>query len=262
MTIRVVTQDGTHVSSWPLQKPKAEDIDRRVDHQDVQRRLTAQVSHQDMDAAFLPLYESCRRYTMGSIERMFDLYKSVEYVVEAGVSGAIAECGVWRGGMMMLAARTLLSLGDTSRRMMLFDTFEGHPMPDPAADFDIEGHSAAAQWHDGWAMAEIGEVWLNMSLTKYPTHQMQFVRGRVEDTLPTLPSEPLAVLRLDTDWYSGAVVEMKHLWPMLSLGGVLIIDDYIHYPAQRRAVDEYFAAHGIAAKPHRVDYSCRSFIKT
>ena len=88
---------------------------------------------------FVPIYNAVRSFSMTSVERMFDLYKSVEYIVKAGVPGDIVECGVWRGGSMMLVAKTLQMLGDTSRGLWLYDTFEGHPKPSED-EVDLWGH--------------------------------------------------------------------------------------------------------------------------
>lgn len=216
----------------------------------------------DMEVGFYPIFEACRRYTMTSVERMYALYKAVEYVVKAGVPGNIVECGVWRGGSMMLAARTLLKCGDASRILTLYDTFEGHPKPDREVDISIFGENAADVWHEGWAAVSVGEVLTNMESTGYPRGRMLFVKGKVEDTLPKIVDEswPIAIARLDTDWYAGAKVELEVLWPRISSGGVLIIDDYGSYKGQRKAVDEYFADKP-AVLMQRIDYSCRTIIK-
>jgi hypothetical protein len=68
-------------------------------------------------------------YTMTSPERIVSLTRAIEYIYSHSLSGDIVECGVWRGGSMMAIARTLLRLGDTSRMLHLFDTFEGMPPP-------------------------------------------------------------------------------------------------------------------------------------
>ena len=107
---------------------------------DVDYQAAAQVNHdkagmKDLDPAFLPIYERCRRYSMTSAPAMYGLYKSIEYVVSNQIPGAIVECGVWRGGSMMLAAETLLHFGDESRALHLFDTFEGLPEPDSSRSF-------------------------------------------------------------------------------------------------------------------------------
>ena len=60
----------------------------------------------------------------------------------------------------------------------------------------------------------------------YPRERLHFVQGPVEETLPGSAPESIALLRLDTDWYSSTKHELEHLYPRLVPGGVLIIDDY------------------------------------
>ncbi len=62
----------------------------------------------------------------------------------------------------------------------------------------------------------------------------------VEETIPEILPEKVALLRLDTDWYESTLHELKHLYPRLSLNGVLIIDDYGHWAGSKKATDEYF----------------------
>ena len=107
----------------------------------------------DLETQFLQLFDASRAETMTSIERMYDLYKSVEYVVKAGIPGAIVECGVWQGGAMMLVAHTLKECGDHARTLMLYDTFQGLPPPDKSIDIDSLGFTADSQWAPGWAEA-------------------------------------------------------------------------------------------------------------
>jgi len=92
-------------------------------------KLSHRAKYADMDEAFWPIYDKVHEFTMTSVERLFDLYKSVEYVVKAGIPGDIIECGVWRGGSMMLVAHTLIGLRANNRVLQLFDTFRGYPIP-------------------------------------------------------------------------------------------------------------------------------------
>jgi hypothetical protein len=88
---------------------------------------------------------------------------------------------------------------------------------------------------------------------------VQFVKGKVEDTIPQTISEKIALLRLDTDWYESTAHELKYLYPKLSTKGVLIIDDYGHWEGCRKAVDEYFATNTLLL--NRIDYTGRIAIK-
>jgi hypothetical protein len=90
---------------------------------------------------------------------------------------------------------------------------------------------------------------------------VRFVAGRVEDTLPARAPERIAILRLDTDWYESTRHELVHLFPRLSAGGVLIIDDYGHWQGARRAVDEYLEETGVRLLLNRIDTTGRIGVK-
>jgi hypothetical protein len=171
----------------------------------------------------------------------------------------------------MLMAETLAALGDRSRTIYLFDTFEGHPKPDGEKDVDLWGNSALAEWQrnqagsgpSDWGRAAIEEVRANLASTGYPADKIVLVKGLVERTVPeTSAIRKLALLRLDTDWYESTKVSLEHLYPRLSEGGVLIVDDYGHYKGQQQAVDEYFRSHGTLPLLARIDYSCRMAVKS
>ncbi len=220
--------------------------------------------HSDFDPAFLPILRRCQPATMTSVERIYALYKAVEYLSVTRIPGDIVECGVWRGGSMMCAALTLLEAGDTCRRLYLYDTFAGMVPPD-ATDVDFKGRSAIGQLsaeqrtEDSyiWAYAPLEAVRGNMASTGYPEDQVSYVCGPVEQTIPATVPEAIALLRLDTDWYSSTRHELDHLFPRLAKGGVLIVDDYGHWQGARRAVDEYFAASDTKVLLNRIDYTAR-----
>lgn len=221
----------------------------------------------DLDAHERELCEAVGPFTMTSPERIVSLEKAVRYVVENELPGSIVECGVWRGGSMMVVARTLLALG-VRRELWLYDTFEGMPQP---SDVDVSwrGTSAAdvleaterERGFNVWCIADEADVRANVSSTGYPLETVHFVRGKVEETIPTRMPERIALLRLDTDWYESTRHELEHLYPRLVPGGVLIIDDYGYWRGARKAVDEYLAS--LPRKPllQRIDSAGRLAIK-
>lgn len=224
-------------------------------------------THPDLPAEFRTHYAACSPYTMTSAERMYALYEAVRHVVRARVVGDIVECGVWRGGSSMLAARTLLSIGER-RDIWLYDTFEG--MPEPSArDIDHSGLRAADVWDeikqdlssDILALASREEAEANLARTAFPSEQLHFVGGRVEDNIPARAPERIAILRLDTDWFDSTYHELIHLYPRLEVGGVLIVDDYGHWQGAREAVDRYFTEIGGGPLLARIDYTGRIAVK-
>ncbi len=248
--------------SWRL--PWSESRRRRR-HQniDVPRRFP------DLEPAFLPLYEQCRHATMTSVERLYALYKAVEHVVGNGIAGDFVECGVWRGGSVMMMALALQKFGDTSRRIQCFDTFEGMPAPGDADIRHDTGESAAEilaattrdEDHVMWALAPLERVQQNVATTGYPADLIAYRKGKVEDTLPAQAPERIALLRLDTDWYESTRHELVHLYPRLAGGGVLIIDDYGFWRGAREATDEYFAADKRPPLLNRIDATGRIGVK-
>jgi O-methyltransferase len=225
--------------------------------------------YNDIDTADLAFIRRFDGYTMTSIERRFHLLNAVRYLVRHQIPGAIVECGVWRGGSMMLAASTLLSLGVCDRELHLFDTYAG--MPPPAAlDVDFEGKRAGERMQADaetrseslvWAIASLPEVTKNMVDTGYPASLVHYVEGRVEETLPKAAPERIALLRLDTDWYESTRHELIHLYPRLVRGGVLIIDDYGYWKGARKAVDEFLAVLPEPVLLHRIDDTGRAVVK-
>lgn len=217
---------------------------------------------------FLDLYAHCAPYTMTSRERMYALWQAVNHVTASGVEGDIVECGVWRGGSAMLAAMTLAERGDVDRRVWLYDTFEGMPAPGPMDAIGAEGEDPHAEWasrdagdHNEWCHSPLEEVQANMRATGFPLERIEFVAGKVEETIPATSPERIAVLRLDTDWYESTRHELAHLYPRLAPGGVLLIDDYGHWDGARRAVDEFLAESGTQILLARIDQTGRMGVK-
>lgn len=224
----------------------------------------------DMEPEFLELFEICRAATMTSIERMYALYKAVEHIVVTGVEGDLAECGVWRGGSAMMMALALRRFGCTDRTIWLYDTFAGMTPPGSQDVQAMSGRSAAAILDESprtdddpfWGIASRASVETNLGRTGYAAEKFRLVEGDVLQTLPEHAPARLALLRLDTDWYASTRHELENLYPLVTRGGVLIVDDYGYWRGARRAVDEYFSRPG-AAPPllHRVDFTGRIGVK-
>jgi hypothetical protein len=195
---------------------------------------------------------------MTSNERLFGLIEAVKHIVAAGIEGDFVECGVYKGGSVMAMALALLRQGCTDRDLHLYDTFSGMTAPS-AIDVDMHGRSPDS-WRE-WAIAPLVEVQAALGSTGYPVERLHFVRGRVEDTIPHQAPEKVALLRLDTDWYESTRHELLHLFPRLTSGGVLIIDDYGQYRGSKKAVDEYFSQSGVTVLLQRMDFSGRMCVK-
>jgi len=222
----------------------------------------------DMDLEFRNIYEACAPFTKTSKERIYAMYKGTEYIERANIPGAIVECGIWRGGSVMVSMLTLGILGKKDREFYLYDTYAGMVEPE-SRDITVKrGAPAHDRWEKGrregfnaWAYASLQEVKHNIGITEYPEQKISYIQGKVEETIPKHIPEKIALLRIDTDWYSSTKHELIHLFPRLSSGGVLIIDDHGCFQGAKDAVDEYIKEYNIPLLLHRVDGSGRVAVK-
>lgn len=220
------------------------------------------------DNLFLEIYNKCAPYTMTSPERMYALYKAVIYVIKNNIQGDFVECGVWKGGSAMLIAHTLLAYNITTPTIYMYDTFEGMSEP-TEKDKDYKGTNADIlleknkdeKEYSVWCYSNIEEVQKNLAQTQYPTAKLNFIKGKVEETIPNTIPHKIALLRLDTDWYESTHHELVYLYPLLQTNGVLILDDYGHWAGAKEAVDIYFKEHNKNLLLNRIDYTARIAIK-
>ncbi len=235
---------------------------------EVTRCKTEEMFPPDVDPKFVKIYKKVRPFTMTSPERIFALCEGVRYVCDKHIEGEVVECGVWKGGSSMAAAEVLLTMGDTSRDLFLFDTFEGMSLP-TENDVDVAGVTAESLLKESdrqveesvWCRATLDVVKAALGSTGYPVEKTHFIKGMVEQTIPHAAPEKIAILRLDTDWYVSTKHEMEHLFPRLSKGGILIIDDYGHWQGARKAVDEYLEKNEVKILLNRIDYTGRIAVK-
>ncbi|MGZ4079128.1 MAG: TylF/MycF/NovP-related O-methyltransferase, partial [Bacteroidia bacterium] len=150
----------------------------------------------------------------------------------------------------------------------LYDTFEGMSEP-TTKDIDFKGEPASKLLNKAdrlsqksvWCYSSIDEVKNNLYSSSYPKEKLIFVKGKVEDTIPRTIPGSISLLRLDTDWYESTYHEFVHLFPLLSIQGVLIVDDYGHWKGAREATDNYFKEKNINILLNRIDYTVRIGIK-
>jgi O-methyltransferase len=247
----------------------------RIANLDIRRipknRETAVSYPSDFGDEFISLYESVMTYTIAGPERTYALWTAIKYILARRIPGTIVECGVWRGGSMMAAAKTLLACGDRSRELYLFDTFQGMTEP-TAEDVDNYGKTAAEMMAEAvlkkrpreksiFVDVPLSTVQKNMRRTGYPEKKIHYVVGPVESTVPGSAPQEIALLRLDTDWYESTKHELEHLFPRLSQGGVLIIDDYGVFRGSQKATDEFLANSKIPVLLTRLDSAGRMAVK-
>lgn len=212
-----------------------------------------------MEDRFKTYWKRISDYTMVSVERAYALYQSLDYLNRNGIDGDFVECGVWRGGLCMLAGMMAREM-ENRPKIWLYDTFEGMTAPTDEDKIAVSGSPVSERNPKGWWSVSQKEVEKNLVSVGYDNWET--VSGDVLQTLDgnRIP-EKIALLRLDTDWYESTKKEMETLFPLLVPSGVLLIDDYGHFTGAAKAVDEYFEKIGIKPLLQRVDYTGRLYIK-
>jgi O-methyltransferase len=185
--------------------------------------------------------------TMTGLQLLDDLQSCVESVVQDGVAGDLIEAGSWRGGASILMRAALDALGDRERTVWVADSFQGFP-EDAGEHVELSAYEFLA--------APLDEVKANFA--RFGCGKgVRFVPGFFEETLPPLSDLRWAIVRLDGDTYEATLTALESLYPGLSAGGYVVIDDYGLFEESRRAVDEFRERHGITEPLEDVDWNCK-----
>ncbi len=224
-------------------------------------RNNLQLYEKVLENPFPSFYDKVKERTQCSLPALYDLFLSVMHVNATRIPGDFLEVGCWQGGSLGLA---LLSDVSESRRVIGFDTFQGHYEP-PSYEIDIRGQNMRERSKQlqekgqAWNKADFDECRKFLHEMANDDSRVLLIPGDIKETAYDLPSQSISILRIDCDWYLESLVSLEVFWPMLSNGGFLLLDDYGHHPGQKKAVQEYFANKSV--KITHVDYSCVSIMK-
>jgi O-methyltransferase len=189
--------------------------------------------------------------TMAGTLRIESLQRLVLDVLRDRIPGDLIETGVWRGGCSILMRGILKAWGDTTRTVWVADSFQGLPRPDTDRFPEDEGDML---WREAGLAIPLESVQGNFAKYGLLDKQVRFIWGWFRDTLPTAPVERLALMRLDGDMYESTIVALESLYPKLSPGGYVIIDDYALRPC-RKAVHDFRTRYCIADPIQTIDWT-------
>lgn len=187
------------------------------------------------------------------LRRLENIEACIADVLRRGVPGDLIETGVWRGGATIFMRGVLNAYGVTDRVVWVADSFRGVPKPNVDR---FPQDSGAPYWRNAHLAVSVEEVAENFRRYGLLDGQVRFLEGWFHETLHRAPIERLAVLRLDGDLYESTIVALEALYPKVSVGGYVIVDDYGGgAPECAQAVDDFRAEHGITEELARVDWN-------
>jgi hypothetical protein len=199
----------------------------------------------------IPLFLKYKGRTMISFRSYIENLALMSVALRSSVlgKGAIVECGTWRGGM----SAGMVEMGGPKRHYYFFDSFEGLP---PVQDIDgpaakeWQGNTAAPTYYNNCS-ASLGDFRESIGMTGCPPENITILKGFFEDTLPAFDPPPIAVLRLDGDWYESTMICLERFWDHVLEGGLVLIDDYYAWDGCAKAVHDFLAKRQAPERIHQ-----------
>jgi hypothetical protein len=229
----------------------------------------------DMERDAQSAIRAVQSHTMVPYQRLVVLYQQVAFCERQGIDGCYVECGTWRGGASGLMALANVACGTRRRHLHLFDSFEG--IPEPIEEKDGAEAAAWAKAHGAGvtgrlepirgAYSSVGSLEVNTDLLerqlRYPPEFVHYHKGWFQDTVPrdARTLGPIAILRLDGDWYESTRICLEHLHEHVVSGGFVIMDDYNCVEGCKRATDEFFRSRNLRVFLHHLDGHGRYWVK-
>jgi hypothetical protein len=189
-------------------------------------------------------YLSCDNSRLAKILGHYEFYKIVK-----DLPGAIIDCGVFKGTSLVRFAGFRELFGNTaSHKIIGFDTFDCFPETEFEQDKKFRERFILHAGSNSITVNQLEKVLNNKGVNK----NIELVKGDITQTVPLFvknnPDLKISLLNLDTDIYEPAVIILEHLYPKISTGGVLLLDDYGEFPGETKAVDDYFANKNVVIK--------------
>jgi hypothetical protein len=206
-------------------------------------------------------------HTMIGLKRLDNIQALAEDVLNSGVEGDFIEAGVWRGGATIFMRGILKAYGIEDRSVWVADSFCGFPKREQMSDrsYNSPGtiliEDALARKDQSWIStietlrrgSQLKEVKQNFERYDLLDGQVKFLQGFFHDTLPSAPVQKLAILRADGDLYDSTYQILENLYPRVTLGGYVIIDDYNSFLECRQAVNDYLDASKLQVELVQID---------
>jgi O-methyltransferase len=191
-------------------------------------------------------------HSMAGVARLKNLADLVSRVLDGDIDGDFIETGVWRGGCCILMKGILNAYADAARKIFVADSFEGLPAPAPEK-YPVD---TGGKLHV-YDQLRVSESQVRQNFERYDLldERVVFVKGFFSDTLSQLEPTPLSLIRLDGDMYESTIVALNELYPRLSPGGFVIVDDYGALKECKQATDDYRVKHAIESEMHVIDWT-------
>ena len=190
--------------------------------------------------------------SMIGLKRMSNIEFCIDQIIDTKVEGDFIETGVWRGGACIFMKAMLRAYKIDDRVVWVADSFNGLPAPNAIRYPADEGDNLYM-----FSELKVDLTTVQENFQKYGLldDNVRFLKGWFSVTLPNADIDKIALLRLDGDMYESTMDALTWLYPKLSVGGYVIIDDWGAIEACRKAVLDFRTANQITEKIVEIDWT-------
>jgi hypothetical protein len=180
-------------------------------------------------------YLTCDNSRIAKFIAQYELFR-----MSQDIQGDIVECGVFKGASLIRLIHYREIFGLTKEKKVLgFDTFGEFPDSTYAPDNELLG-----KFLDSAGSQSISKEQLDQVLKdKGVNYNINLIEGDVKTTIPEFLEQNkgfrISLLNLDVDLYEPSLSILENLFPLISRGGILMLDDYEKFPGETKAVDDY-----------------------
>lgn len=194
--------------------------------------------------------------TMIGVRRMVNLKNLLIETINENIEGDILEAGCWKGGAMMYARAILNAYDNNNKKVYCCDSFEGIPRMDDAKYY-LDRIAYQYEFLNNNPVEEVIRNFNRLGLNEGTI----IVKGYFHNTFPKLKVKRLSLLRLDGDTFNSTYISLFYMYPKLSVGGYIVIDDYIDWLGCRDATDIYRKENNITEVIKIVDYEYGEIVR-
>jgi len=176
---------------------------------------------------------------MMNVEQEMNIYHLLTQVILQGISGGVVELGCYKGATAAIMQKTIDSC-NSKKVVHLYDSFKGLP---PKC-----GKDGMTQFGEGWCATN--EEGVYALFKTFSLRKPRVFKGWFSDTLQRYLPTKICFAHIDGDFYSSIKESLESVYPRLSKGAVVVIDDYYEKDIHRK-IERLLNSNKYSKKSHR-----------
>ena len=156
------------------------------------------------------------------------------------IEGDVVECGIFKGSSFLRFAMYRKIHNIENKKLIGFDSFGNFP----ETEYEQDKHLREKFIKEAGDMSISRQQLTDVLSNKNCGNNVSLIPGDIPKTVPEFVDKykdvKISILNIDVDIYEPTVAILEHLYPLVSKNGIIILDDYMTFPGETKAVNEYF----------------------